>query len=119
MLAYPEDTSKRLLLLSTSLSSPTLLPAALLALCEEHGLAVVEHQLTVSYEDMTMNEVLGQILPPGVPVPSSFEQVGHIAHLNLREEQEPFKRAIGEVLLDKNPSIQVCKREVLLMYISL
>ena len=27
---------------------------------------------------------------------------GHIAHLNLRDEQLPFKHVIGQVVLDKN-----------------
>lgn len=30
-------------------------------------------------------------------VPSSFETVGHIAHLNLREELLPHKHTIGQV----------------------
>ena len=38
-----------------------------------------------------------KILPEGTDVPSSFETVGHIAHLNLREEHLPFKRTIGQV----------------------
>ena len=29
-------------------------------------------------------------------IPSAFETVGHIAHLNLREEQLPFKKVIGQ-----------------------
>ena len=110
MLPYLEDTSKRLLLLSTCISSSSLsdLPSSLSSLCEEHQLETTSHELTFSYEDMTMNEVLTHILPSDVPIPSSFEQVGHIAHLNLREEHAPFKEAIGTVLLDKNASIEVC-----------
>ncbi len=30
-------------------------------------------------------------------VPSAFETVGHIAHLNLREELLPWKHVIGQV----------------------
>ena len=37
-----------------------------------------------------------QILPEGWEIPSSFETVGHIAHLNLREEYEPYKEVIGQ-----------------------
>jgi tRNA G37 N-methylase Trm5 len=42
------------------------------------------------------------LLPPGSDIPGSFETVGHIAHLNLRDELLPFKLVIGRVLLDKN-----------------
>ena len=38
--------------------------------------------------------------------PSSFETVGHIAHVNLRDELLPYKRLVGQVLLDKNPAIR-------------
>jgi len=33
-------------------------------------------------------------------VPTAFETIGHIAHMNLRDEQLPFKHIIGQVLLD-------------------
>jgi tRNA (guanine37-N1)-methyltransferase len=33
--------------------------------------------------------------------PSGYESVGHIVHLNLREEHQPYKNVIGVVLLDK------------------
>ncbi len=39
-------------------------------------------------------------------MPSAFECVGHIAHVNLRDEVLPWKHVIGQVLLDKNPSIR-------------
>ena len=35
-----------------------------------------------------------------------FETVGDIAHLNLSEKQMPHKFAIGQVLLDKNPTLK-------------
>jgi tRNA (guanine37-N1)-methyltransferase len=39
------------------------------------------------------------MLPEGMIVPSAFETVGHIAHLNLREEHLPYKKLIAKVLL--------------------
>jgi tRNA (guanine37-N1)-methyltransferase len=39
-------------------------------------------------------------------IPSSFEVVGHIAHLNLFPCHEKYKKIIGQVLLDKNPLIK-------------
>jgi tRNA G37 N-methylase Trm5 len=38
------------------------------------------------------------VLPEG-EIPSSFETIGHIAHINLRDVHLPFKNLIGEVIL--------------------
>ncbi len=39
-------------------------------------------------------------------MPSSFETVGHIAHLNIRDDLAPYKAVIGQVVLDKNAHIR-------------
>ncbi|GLE01809.1 hypothetical protein PINS_up010647 [Pythium insidiosum] len=39
-------------------------------------------------------------------IPSSFETVGHIAHLNLRDCHLPYKHIIGQVILEKNAQIR-------------
>lgn len=33
-------------------------------------------------------------------IPSSFTQIGHIAHMNLKDYYQPWKKLIGEVILD-------------------
>lgn len=38
--------------------------------------------------------------------PASFETVGHIAHLNLRPPQEPYRLLIAQVMIDKYPAIK-------------
>lgn len=43
-------------------------------------------------------QILEALLPKGMIVPSAFETVGHIAHLNLREEHLPYKKHIAKVL---------------------
>ncbi|RLN22442.1 tRNA (guanine(37)-N1)-methyltransferase 1 [Panicum miliaceum] len=51
--------------------------------------------------------VLEALLPEGIIIPTGFETVGHIAHLNLRDEHLPYKKLIAQVVLDKNkPKIQ-------------
>ena len=55
---------------------------------------------------------LQKALPGMTELPSSFESVGHIAHLNLRDELLPHKQLIAEVLLDKNPSIRTVVNKV-------
>ena len=34
-------------------------------------------------------------------IPSAFETVGHIAHLNLRDEHLPYKRLIAKVFISE------------------
>ena len=51
-----------------------------------------------------------EVLPPpttgGGDVPTGFESIGHIAHVNLRDEYVPFAPLIGRIILDKNPSLR-------------
>ncbi|XP_032456104.1 tRNA (guanine(37)-N1)-methyltransferase [Nasonia vitripennis] len=60
-----------------------------------------EQDLELTYENWPRDDVLRAILPENVEVPTSFSQIGHIIHINLRDEQLPFKKVIGQVLLDK------------------
>lgn len=64
-----------------------------------------QHKLTLGYDNLKSEEVLEAVLPPGQDVTSSFSRVGHIAHMNLREHQLPFKNLIGQVIMDKNPGV--------------
>ena len=45
-------------------------------------------------------EILQKVLPKGVVVPHGYEQVGHLAHFNLREELLEYKHVIGQVLIE-------------------
>lgn len=54
-----------------------------------------------------MSELLETLLPEGLIVPTGFETIGHIAHLNLRDEHLPYRKLIAQIVLDKNrPKIQ-------------
>ena len=70
------------------------------------------HELILDYDYWNSEEILAATLPDGMDVPSSFETIGHIAHLNLRPEHEPFKHLIGSVILDKNPVIKTVVNKV-------
>ncbi|KAJ9657020.1 tRNA(m(1)G37)methyltransferase [Neophaeococcomyces mojaviensis] len=67
-------------------------------------------ELVLSYDDWSMSDILGAILPElsedEGQNPSGFAQVGHVAHLNLREQFLPYKYLIGQVLLDKNHGVK-------------
>ena len=46
-----------------------------------------------------LHDVLQRVVPGDVEeVPHAFETVGHIAHMNLRDELLPYKHIIGQVL---------------------
>lgn len=103
-----EDPSRRLLLLSETIRTREDVPEGVSSVVEE----IVPYTLKLGYEYYTAEEVLRRLLPASVDVPGSFETVGHIAHLNLREEQEPYKKLIGAVILDKSPAIRTVVNKV-------
>ncbi|KAH0706681.1 hypothetical protein KY289_011757 [Solanum tuberosum] len=108
--------STRLLLLDERYANKGIeeMPEAIKAVLKEHNeestrlsFEIVRCKLTLLYNYWQMNEVLEVLLPQGMIVPSAFETVGHIAHLNLRDEHFPYKKLIAKVVLDKNkPKIQ-------------
>lgn len=99
----PPDPSWKLLLLSSKLVK---LPLELEAFRTERNGTVVDHDLEIDYSYYTVEEVLAKILPPELETVNSFSTIGHIAHLNLRKEYDPYKYMIGQVILDKIPAIK-------------
>ncbi|XP_019456280.1 PREDICTED: tRNA (guanine(37)-N1)-methyltransferase 1 [Lupinus angustifolius] len=114
--------STRLLLLDEQHSGRGVeeLPEAVKAVLKEYAeksitltFELVRCRLTLFYDYWQMNEILEALLPEGVVVPSGFEIVGHIAHLNLRDEHLPHKKLIAKVVLDKNkPKIQTVANKI-------
>jgi len=101
----------RLVLLSPDLVPPSALQGPLPPRLEHFMRAAVlqpgervrlVHRCVVTgYEQLSVATALKLLLPPDVPAPSAFEEVGHIIHLNLRAAQRPWGRLVGAVLLDK------------------
>ncbi|KAI4155903.1 MAG: hypothetical protein LQ340_000653 [Diploschistes diacapsis] len=80
-------------------------------LVDEGRISIFPYDLHLSYEDWAYSDIITAILPPeanqgahGIPV--GFTMVGHVAHLNLREEWLPHRQMIAAVLLDKNPAVR-------------
>ncbi|KAA6423720.1 MAG: tRNA (guanine(37)-N1)-methyltransferase [Trebouxia sp. A1-2] len=93
----------------------------LLLLTDEHlvdmiqaeDLAVTDYTLQIGYDQLSAEDIIRKVVPQDVrEVPHAFESVGHIAHLNLRDELLPYKHIIGQVVLDKNPSIKTVVNKV-------
>lgn len=85
---------------------------AVLDAVERCGGSIVQHTVTIGYDNMTVEAVLRRVLPAEIEVPSGFECIGHIAHVNLRDEQLPYKYLIGEVFLKKNPTLRTIVNKV-------
>ncbi|XP_029972748.1 tRNA (guanine(37)-N(1))-methyltransferase isoform X1 [Salarias fasciatus] len=64
-----------------------------------------QYELKLTYDNLKSEEVLEAVLPQGQDVTSGFSRVGHIAHMNLRDHQLPYKNLIGQVIMDKNPGV--------------
>ena len=101
----PEDPSRRIVVTNTVEGSKV--PAAVQEMVEkEEGWRFSTFPVEKGYADMTVEEVLRTIITdPSVEIPTSFEGVGHIAHMNLRENVLPWKYVVGRVVMDKNKNI--------------
>lgn len=56
---------------------------------------VSKYNLELTYENFKSEEILRAVLPEGQDVTSGFSRVGHIAHVNLRDHQLPYRHLIG------------------------
>ncbi|EME49876.1 hypothetical protein DOTSEDRAFT_164659 [Dothistroma septosporum NZE10] len=77
-------------------------------LVKEELVSVVAFSLHLDYNYWTYHDIMSAILPEDQQgeIPSGFSQVGHVAHLNLRDEYLRYKQLIAEVLMDKNPGVR-------------
>ncbi|XP_030627745.1 tRNA (guanine(37)-N(1))-methyltransferase [Chanos chanos] len=66
---------------------------------------VQRYELQLTYDNLKSEEILRAVLPEGQDVTSGFSRVGHIAHMNLRDHQLPYRNLIGQVIMDKNPGV--------------
>ncbi|KAJ3412038.1 tRNA (guanine(37)-N1)-methyltransferase [Chytridiales sp. JEL 0842] len=95
-------TPSKLLLLRPSITEPKLeaLPSLVQEFAKGVDAEVTQYTLDLGFEYWTADQILRSILPDELDIPSSFEMIGHIAHVNLRSEYLPYKKLVGEVLLD-------------------
>ncbi|KAL8699644.1 MAG: hypothetical protein Q9224_001322 [Gallowayella concinna] len=68
---------------------------------------VAPYHLRLDYSYWTYYDIVSAIIPETKhdEIPVGFSVVGHVAHLNLRDQYLPYKTLIASVLIDKNPTI--------------
>jgi tRNA (guanine37-N1)-methyltransferase len=68
----------------------------------------------LSYKELSFQYILEQVLGDSSNVPSSYEQIGRIAHFNLKEElyNEEKQQLIGQVLIETTASIDTVVQKV-------
>ncbi|KAL8717599.1 MAG: hypothetical protein Q9225_005169 [Loekoesia sp. 1 TL-2023] len=69
---------------------------------------VAPYRLQLDYNCWNYHDIMSAILPESEQdeIPVGFSVVGHVAHLNLRNQYLPYKSIIASVLMDKNPTIR-------------
>lgn len=98
-----KDSGVCCFLLSLQFKNVEDIPCSIMTCLQKHGmLKIINHKLTLDYDYWTVEDILQATLPDHLVVPTGFEIVGHIAHLNLSKEHQPFTHLIGQVILDKN-----------------
>ncbi|XP_036337121.1 tRNA (guanine(37)-N1)-methyltransferase-like [Rhagoletis pomonella] len=60
-------------------------------------------ELELGYDNWRADEIFKSVLPTDEEGVTSYSRIGHIVHLNLRDHLLPYKKLVGEVLLDKVP----------------
>ncbi|KAF8948513.1 tRNA(m(1)G37)methyltransferase [Haplosporangium gracile] len=104
------EKSKRLVLLNLDIQTEDLEGASekTKEFIKEKDINLTKAEISVGYDHWTADEILRALLPEEIidEAPSSFTTVGHIAHMNLKDEYLPFKGLIGQVILDKNPNLK-------------
>ncbi|KAG8821462.1 tRNA(m(1)G37)methyltransferase [Serendipita sp. 399] len=100
-----EDDTRILLLDFYSTDS---LPEDISEIVKRNQLDVVPHPVELDYSYWTAEEVLKSTLPESLleDMPTAFTMMGHLAHVNLREEYLPYKYLFGQVILDKNKGLR-------------
>jgi tRNA (guanine37-N1)-methyltransferase len=72
-----------------------------------NALPAPSQTISIPYQNQSVSRILSKLLPESaMPPPSSYEQIGHVAHLNLRANHLQYGKMIGSVLLDRIDGIK-------------
>jgi tRNA (guanine37-N1)-methyltransferase len=73
---------------------------------EKHGIgsgAFSLEDVEFGYQNWRADELVKAITPEGLEPATSYSKIGHIIHINLKDNLLPYKTVIGEIYKDKIP----------------
>ncbi len=75
-----------------------------LSVLNEFNVELQSHIITLDYSCWKTEDILHSVLPIDSldGAPATFAMTRHVAHINLRDEYLPYKKLIGQVILDKS-----------------
>ena len=92
----PNESTHRIIFLNPSMNVKDKLSVAQQKLLEEEkAIFCCKYDVPLNYKDFTFNEIIQSIIPGDAETVSSFETIGHIAHVNLKSHLDEFKFIIG------------------------
>lgn len=91
----PSDQTKRIILLDPKFQTANEFTEKEQAVIKESNGEFIQHDLNLTYDHYPADQILNAVMPDEIEVTKSFETVGHIAHMNLKEDQLPYKHIIG------------------------
>eukprot|EP00301_Raphidiophrys_heterophryoidea_P007298 c12841_g1_i1.p1 GENE.c12841_g1_i1~~c12841_g1_i1.p1 ORF type:complete len:525 (-),score=131.02 c12841_g1_i1:87-1472(-) len=100
------DDNTKILLLAQNITKIEDLPEKHQAVVRERSLEFVPYNIRIGFDELTTDQILKKLLPDEKEIVTSFETVGHIAHMNIRDHLLPHKHVIAQVILRKNPIIR-------------
>ena len=79
------------------------LPKEELEKLEIESSAFTFKEVEFTYQNWRADELVKAITPEGLEPATSFSKIGHIIHINLRDNLLPYKTVIAEIHKDKTP----------------
>ena len=94
--------------LQLSLPQDERVPQPLMAAVQAWNGTLIPHPVVFDWDYWNVDQILRALLPDALEegAPSAFSMVGHIAHVNLREEYLAYRYLIGQVILEKTPRVE-------------
>lgn len=60
-------------------------------------------ELEFTFQNWKADELVKAIIPEGIEPATSYSKIGHILHMNLKDNLLPYKLAIAQIYMEKTP----------------